>query len=416
MLKIINCLNICLKAGIHSSIMTLLVASPSLIPIQAASASEWQDKVIQERVVWFNPKTQQEQINYVRVPDWTKISFADFPATLRGGSIGDEYNQYVDYDLSRAWNQGDKPASFLKLGDLAEALAPQEFKIQDIVELTGIDLNKIPLSVFPLIGKQTLKQLVDAIPGLGKVKVEDIEPISALISKKALDNYYFQNQPLEQIINNYEIGNLQLEQIDLFQFSISSIPDLENSKLKDFDGWRDSFIEEIPGLDLVPLGSMPEPVTNGEGFVARIDAIWSQAEADRQRTVSGSDRGGFSVPCQTNCAHIELDDLENSGSDLRDSFEGKQWISGQFQEVRGGHGVLGAVNGGKEPTGRLPFGHVFKVAVWDTDETTDRANTSIFFRFCIKTAFVDLGCTPYFIGPIPFLDYQRDDWILLGAD
>ena len=82
--------------------------------------------------------------------------------------------------------------------------------------------------------------------------------------------------------------------------------------------------------------------------------------------------------------------------------------------VKGGHGVLGNLNCGKEPTGRHPFGKVFKLAVWGTDETTDQVETAIFFRFCAKTPFIDLGCTPYFIGPIPFFGFQRDQWIFLG--
>jgi hypothetical protein len=58
---------------------------------------------------------------------------------------------------------------------------------------------------------------------------------------------------------------------------------------------------------------------------------------------------------------IELDDLENSGSQMRSASEGQQWISARFQEVAGGYGVLGAVNGGLEPTGWYPFGKVFEI-------------------------------------------------------
>jgi hypothetical protein len=221
---------------------------------------------------------------------------------------------------------------------------------------------------------------------------------------------------LSEVIEFSNSGKLKLKQIDLSPYSIDSIPNIAKARLEDFAGWENSFVGNIPGLAEVPLGLMPIPITNTSGVVSRIDAIWSQAESYRTNTVSGSYEEGFNVPCETNCAHIELDDLENLGSRMRSAFEGQQWISGRFQEVGGGHGVLGAVNGGVEPTGRHPFGKVFKVVVWDTDETTDGVSSSLFFRFCLKTAFVDLGCTSYFIGPIPFLDYQRDDWILLGND
>jgi hypothetical protein len=165
--------------------------------------------------------------------------------------------------------------------------------------------------------------------------------------------------------------------------------------------------------------------------VMRIDMIYGQLENNRSRTVSGSYEEGFNVPCSADgefrCPYLELDDLENSGSDIRLPTEGLQWIAGRDPNtanicpeypwgVVGGHGVLGEVNCGKEPTGRHPFGKVFKVSVWNTDEVTERADTAIFFRICVKTAFVDLGCTPYFIGPVPWFSHGRDDWVLLGIE
>jgi hypothetical protein len=76
--------------------------------------------------------------------------------------------------------------------------------------------------------------------------------------------------------------------------------------------------------------------------------------------VSGSDVAGFSVPCQgEKCPYIELDDLENSGRNIRGKFEGRSWISGKYQQVEGGWGCLKPVNGAKEPTGRLPLWKCF---------------------------------------------------------
>ncbi|MGL5060862.1 MAG: hypothetical protein ACRC62_12870, partial [Microcoleus sp.] len=117
---------------------------------------------------------------------------------------------------------------------------------------------------------------------------------------------------------------------------------------------------------------------------------------------------GFGVPCQKECAHVEF-----SGSEL---VRGRQWVSGKYQTVKGGRGILGKVNGGKEPTGRLPFGPAFKVAVWDVSETQGRFTTALFFRFCSRSAFVDLGCTPYYLGPIPWLAYEEKfSDVFLGA-
>jgi hypothetical protein len=82
--------------------------------------------------------------------------------------------------------------------------------------------------------------------------------------------------------------------------------------------------------------------------------------------------------------------------------------------VKGGKGILGSVNGGKEPTGRHPFGDAFKVAVWDVSEVDGMISQALFFRVCMRNNFVDLGCTPYFIGPVPFMTYKEKEPIFLG--
>jgi hypothetical protein len=92
---------------------------------------------------------------------------------------------------------------------------------------------------------------------------------------------------------------------------------------------------------------------------------------------------------------------------------GRQWISGKYQQVKGGFGILGAVNGGLEPTGRHPFGDVFKVSVWDVDESTGTLSTALHFRIC-KRGMPDLGCTPYFLGPVPFLNFHEKEPIFTG--
>ncbi len=391
---------------ICQSIIVLIIGSPFWLKGGTAQASLPTE--IRE-VVW-----QESVAGYVELPDWNQISLSDLPGILRAGSLGTEFNQYVGYDLSRVWQVGDRPDQILKLGDIAEALAPQNFSLGQIAAISGTNLANLALSEFPWLAEQTLSQLVEAVPGLGQFDVGEIAPVAALLGTQSFP--FGQRMPLANLLGqNPALGELKLNQIDLSQFSFNSIPNLESSILGDFSNWQSSFVAEVPGLGQVPLGQMPNPVAAAGGIVSRIDSVWSAAESQRFNTVSGSIQEGFSVPCERDCAHIELDDLENSGSAIRGSSEGKQWISGLFQEVEGGSGVLGSVNGGKEPTGRHPFGKAFKVVVGETDETTDQIDTQLYFRFCVKKAFVDLGCTPYFIGPIPFLNYQRDDWIFLGA-
>jgi hypothetical protein len=63
------------------------------------------------------------------------------------------------------------PDQYLKLGDLSEALHPEDFSVDAIASLLGIDLNEAALSAFELVGQQTIQHLVDIVPGLGELSV-----------------------------------------------------------------------------------------------------------------------------------------------------------------------------------------------------------------------------------------------------
>ncbi len=380
---------------------------------------QWDNKTITQDVV-----DGSQVVGQVKLPDWDLITFEDFPLVGQGGSLSSEFNSYVGYDLSRQWLAGDSVVDILKLGDLEEAFAIQEFTIDEIISITGTDAEDISLSSFELVQDQSLSELVEAVPGLGQKQVFQVEPIAELIETELGLGY--ENITLESLVEFDSLApELKLEEIELSEYSIDDIPGLEDTELEDFARWENAYLSDVPELSQVPLSQMPIPLANAAMPVMRIDAVWGDAESNRYQTVSGSYEEGFNVPCDSRCSYIELDDWENSGTDLRLPTEGLQWISGRDPEkgnicpdapwgVNGGRGLLGILNCGKEPTGRHPFGKLFKLAVWSTDETTDSVETAIFFRFCQKTLFVDLGCTPYFIGPIPFFSFQRDQWIFLG--
>jgi hypothetical protein len=331
----------------------------------------------------------------ILLPDWQKISFNQMPPIQKSGSINAN-------GLSRQWNAGDTPDKYLTLGDIDEALKPQLFSLSNLN-------SNANLTKFPLFGKQSLQHLVKIVPNLGEANTTQIKPIASLIKSKAPQINL--NTSLSNLLaQNPELGKLKLNQINLSSYTISDIPNLDAVKLSKFTGWQNTLIKDIPGLNTVPLASFPRPLTETGNKIARIDAIWGTAEKLRQRTVSGSDVVGFSVPCSgQKCPHIELDDLENSGRNIRGKFEGSSWISGKYQQVEGGWGCLKSVNGGKEPTGRLPYGSAFKVVVMEPNEKTDTVDTALFFRF--KNA---CGATPYFIGPVPFFTYKVNSPIFLG--
>ncbi|MEM9215683.1 MAG: hypothetical protein AAGD25_15250 [Cyanobacteria bacterium P01_F01_bin.150] len=374
----------------------------------------------------------------VRLPDWDNISFSTLPSVLTGGEIGSQWNELTGYDLSRTWSEGDAVGEVIKLGDIAEGFSVQQFSLNDIAAVTGIEVSmeSLPLDSFGLVGDQTLVELVAAMPELAEITIEDIAPIHDLVVlvgagawvEETLGSFINGNAiadelklgGLEELAANLppelaQIYNLDLANMDLGQYSISDIPGLSEVPFEDFARWENQYPSDIPGLVHVAFSQMPNGIANA-GVIARVDTVMGEAEAEYQRTVSGSTEVGFSYPCATSqsdteaCAHIELDDIENVGQALQLPFEGRAWVSGATQKVPGGHGALKAMFGGKEPTGRHPFSDSFKVVVGKTDETSDTVQTLLYFRVC-KTF---LGCSPYGIGPVPFLTFKRDDYIVLG--
>jgi len=57
---------------------------------------------------------------------------------------------------------------------------------------------------------------------------------------------------------------------------------------------------------------------------------------------------------------------------------------------------------------------MFKQVVTKVDQPGGKVVTSMYLRLC-KHGLPDLGCTPYIIGPIPFLTYKEKQFIYLGA-
>lgn len=339
------------------------------------------------------------------IPDWNQITFASLPGALSDGVLTapPDIVSQLKYDPSRSWVTGQKPDTFLTMGDFETAFFLQKFDLNTIAELVGLDLSKLKLSNFGAMKFQTIASLVKAIPTLKDLKIQEVLPIKDLLAA-SLPQGFKEAESIGQLLEKSPIlGELSLSDIPLEAYPLSSsIPELTNTALGSFKDCSRVFINEIPGLSNVPFSQFPNPIQAVGSAVGIVDIAFGTAEQQRNRTISGSDRQGFSVKCDRDCAHIEL-----AGDE---TVLGKQWISGKYQEVKGGHGVLARINNGKEPTGRHPFGDAFKVAIWEVNETTGEASSALFFRMCQKF----LGCTPYFIGPIPWLTYQEKMPIFLG--
>jgi hypothetical protein len=347
-------------------------------------------------------------VNGVPVPDWSNINFESMKFSS-GGEF--EFPDIKDLKMKgkRVWSAGQSIADVMQLGDFAET----DFKIENlnlsqISKITGTNLKNLKLSSFETLDWQSLGSLTDAIPGLSKLDVADIPAIDDLVAKvtgdatsqlsigEALDKY--------PKLETAELG----EYLKLDKYKLTSIPGIEKAALKKFDNWENTTIGKIPGLAKVPFNQLPGVLVPDLSFIGKVDIVLKQVENGRWKSISGSYQEGFNVPCYNKkCAHIEV-----AGSD---NLTGAAWMSGKFQKVKGGFGILGAVNGGKEPTGRHPFGKSFKQVIWDVNEADGSISTAMFFRFCKTIPFMGKTCTPYFIGPVPFFTYSEKDPIILGT-
>lgn len=407
-----------------------------------------------------------ESNGVLEAPDFSSITFRHLGSFSESGYISNEYDSYVGYALGRQWRSGDLVTDILKLGDIDDSLGVGKLTLSQIMAKSGRDPSSVTLEQIGLIDHQTVASFLKANPQLLDNPIKTIPPLADLVSSI----YGYQNSTLleypAQVLvaekeNQYseisltkavkqlpnkssnpallsgiattdpknsqiDVSELEMGNLDLNEYTLGDVEGIGDRFVEEYEGWKDEYLSDIEGLADISFDNFPNPIATTLAFISRVDFIWSDAHGEIKpgQSVSGSNIAGYAVPCDRECAHIELDDLENSGRDIRWISEGRRWMLGKDPVnanicpdapwgVDGGEGVLGELNCGKEPTGRNPFGPAFKVALWGVDETTDTAETAIFFRFCYR-GVPNLGCTPYFIGPIPFLPANRENWIILG--
>ena len=396
-----------------------------------------------------------QSVGKLEAPDFSSLTFRNLGSFSEAGSIPDDYNHYAGYALSRQWQAGDSVAEVLKLGDIDDSFGVGQFTLGEIVNKSGRQLTHATLAQFGFIEHQTVANFLQANPQLKDRPIKNITPLADLVTLK----YGYEGRTLLElpaqilisdnkqpvfkelswnksgkntnnkstILLKLDISEIEMGELDLSQYTLENVAGIEDSYLKNYEDWQNEQLSSIEGLADISFNNFPNPISTSLSFISRVDFIWGEAhgEVKSGQSISGSNRAGYHVPCDRACAHLELDDLENSGRDIRLTSEGGRWMLGNDPNngafcpdapwgVKGGQGLLGILNCGREPTGRNPFGSAFKVALWSVDETKDTAETAIFFRFC-KRGIPDLGCTPYFIGPIPFLTVSREDWIIIGS-
>lgn len=345
-------------------------------------------------------------VNGTPTPDWTNITFKDMKFG-EAGSVEFPNIKNPGMKETRSWEAGQSLADVMELGDFeATEFKIEELSLKDIAKITGIDLKELKLDSLELTNWQTIANLSDSIPDLGDMLVSEVPPINDAIQEITGSSY---SGTISSAIETFpELEQAELgKYIKLSDYNLTDIPGIESAPLKKFYNWQNTTIGKVPGLADVPFDQFPGILIPDMSFVGKVDLPLREVEANRWKSISGSYQEGFNVPCTKNCAHIEV-----AGSD---NLTGAQWMSGKFQKVKGGFGILGNLNGGKEPTGRHPFGKAFKQVIWDINEASGSITTAMFFRICKRGGFIDLGCSPYFIGPVPFFTYKEMDPIILGT-
>jgi hypothetical protein len=368
--------------------------------------SFWKYGIINQVIGFMLPKASA-QVPFVSsnnglIPDWSKMKFQDMIVSESG---------HVTYpsvrgNQTRTWQAGQSIGDFMELGDFEDAnLNIEKLTLRAISQALAIDLDGLKLDDFGVIKTQTLSDLVKAIPELANQSARNVAPIADFFRQMGIST----NQRIGNVANYYNLDNIPLgNEIDLSKYKLTSIPGIENSSFDEFANWQDTLISDIPGLKDLSWNNFPTVPEPDLSFVGQVDLPLGDIEANRIRSISGSYQEGFNVPCdQNNCVHFEASGLGQT--------TGAQWISGKVQKVKGGYGILAVANGGLEPTGRHPFGKSFKQVVWDIDESSGSVNTAMFFRICKTIPFVGRTCTPYFIGPVPFITYYEKDPIIFGS-
>jgi hypothetical protein len=190
-------------------------------------------------------------------------------------------------------------------------LGADKLDLGTISKLSGVELGNKTLADFPLLGAQSVSDLVKAIPNLGNLPISEVQPILDLVKGDA-DSLAALNKlgldtPISQALQ--QIPGLQdvlLGKLNLNAYSLLSLDGIKDAVIGKFEGALSAQISKFLGLDKIPLGGFPIPITF-DGVIGTIDVVYGKKEARRLNTVTGSDVAGFKVPCdQKSCSYIEL--------------------------------------------------------------------------------------------------------------
>lgn len=330
----------------------------------------------------------QSNTHSVITPNWSAISFATFPPLQNSGFV-----------QGRSWKAKQPLQEVLTLGDFADSFKLQDLNLYAIAVATHTSPKTQKLSEFRVLQHQTLVDLAIALPTLQQLPVNKVQPLADLL-KTAKPTYQLAEETLPQLLaQDPTLGALSFQNLDLSKYKLNAIPGLMEVPLQSFRDWQKATISDIPGLSDMTWQNFPHPPN--DGGLAGVVQLPTSSQITAE-SISGSDVAGYKVSCST-CLGMSFS--------YPTTLQNKRWMSGLAQWVPGGTDHAGLSQTHQEPTGRNVFGKAFKVVV--TEVKAKEAKTALYFRFCDLEGN-QTRCSPYKVGPIPFISYRSGDGILLG--
>lgn len=358
------------------------------------------------------------------LPDWSMLTWANMPPMQESGEvqIPSDLSQELGYDPSRSWSAGEVLDSVVMLGDVEKAFNIGSLTLSALQQMQElVNLDDLTLDDFGILKTQTVATLVEAIPELSNIDISQVKPIQDLAASLGIPSG---SGALSDILQTYpNLGESMLTDLDLKQYQLDSIFNLDQTPLNTFANWQQSFIKDIPALNQVPLATLaPKLSSLFDGLLALADNYFSNAEHGDPKVldsmfVSGTVTcNGETVPVAVlpgqPSGYVELTDFTG----LNGANYGQRWGSGDDQQVEGGCGPLASVNNGSEPTGRNAFGiDDFKLVLRNIDEKQEQADFWLYTHFCVDIPFYGKTCTPYFLPILPISSIEHNDAVLLGT-
>jgi hypothetical protein len=355
----------------------------------------------------------------VMIPDFTQISFENLPKIQVTAQLQQQLSQLLSPSALTNLAIGSfvSPDRYLTVGSL-QSLGLEQMSLQAIASRAGVSLGNVSLGQLgELTSQQTINSLLQSLPDLRDRSMSQVQPFLDLVTQKSGSaNLSGEMSALTvgQLVNTFpDLGNLSLSSLGdrLNSYSLESISGFAQLPLSNIQGASGVVLSDLnaTGLGKLSLSQFPNaPALLPNVRFGMVDIALGNREKNRINPISGgvTESGFQAVGCDgnTDCPHIEVTDFAGG------YYTGKQWMTAS-QQVPDGYGFLGGLFGNRGPAGNHPFGDAFRVTIESLDEATGTITLGLRFRWCQRSWFVDLGCTPYITPPLPLVVLQEKSTI-----